>query len=313
MPIPAISIQNLNKTYRTRKSSFQALYGLDLTVNAGDFFGFLGPNGAGKTTTINILTGLANYDSGRAEVFGKDVMREYRQARRLVGVAPQEFNFDPYLNIEQILLYEAGYFGMSRVDAKRRAGELFEKFELTAKRKQSVRRLSGGMKRRLLIARALMHDPEILFLDEPTAGLDLELRYELWRFLKDLNTQGKTIFLTTHYLEEAERLCNRIGVVHQGKLAAVSSKEEMLDKVSGDWVFIRIRENISALPETLAATAMLFTGHNTIQFRESAFSLSDALNLVMAAGLHVEHVDVRKATLEDAFFKLTGMKKGVEV
>lgn len=313
MSIPAISIQNLDKTYHTRKGNFQALYDLNLTVHAGDFFGFLGPNGAGKTTTINILTGLANYDSGSAEVFGKNVMGEYRQARRLVGVAPQEFNFDPYLNIEQILLYEAGYFGMSPADAKRRAAELFEKFELTSKRKQSVRKLLGGMKRRLLIARALMHDPEILFLDEPTAGLDLELRYELWRFLKDLNAQGKTIFLTTHYLEEAERLCNRIGVVHQGRLAALSGKEELLDKISGDWVFVRIRENISELPPVLAARNMLFAGHNTIQFREGAFSLSDAVKLVMDAGLHVEHLDVRKATLEDAFFKLTGMKKGMEV
>ena len=194
---PAIEIQGLTKFYK----QFKALDQISLRVEQGDFFGFLGPNGAGKTTTISVLTGLANYNQGEVRVFGYDVVRQYRTTRSLIGLAPQEFNFDPFLTIEQILIYEAGYFGVPKREARRRAHEILKEFALFRFRHLDFRKLSGGFKRRLLIARALVHRPKVLIVDEPTAGLDIELRYKLWDFLRELNRKGVTIFLTTHYIE----------------------------------------------------------------------------------------------------------------
>ncbi|MBD0354433.1 MAG: ABC transporter ATP-binding protein [Actinomycetota bacterium] len=221
---PALKIERLRKTYST---GLLALDGVSLEVEAGRFFGLLGPNGAGKTTLINSVVSLARPDSGRVEVFGRDAYEEFREARRMIGVSPQEINLDKFLTVEETLLFHAGYYGVPKQKAKERAGDLLERFALTEKRKQRVNTLSGGMKRRVLFARALMHDPKVLFLDEPTAGVDVELRYKLWGYIRELNREGLTILLTTHYLEEAEALCEEIALINGGKIAAQGTNAEL--------------------------------------------------------------------------------------
>jgi ABC-2 type transport system ATP-binding protein len=221
---PALKIERLRKTYST---GLLALDEVSLEVEAGRFFGLLGPNGAGKTTLINSVVSLARPDSGRVEVFGRDAYEEFREARRMIGVSPQEVNLDKFLTVEETLLFHAGYYGVPKQKARERAGDLLERFALTEKRKQRVNTLSGGMKRRVLFARALMHDPRILFLDEPTAGVDVELRYKLWGYIRELNREGLTILLTTHYLEEAEALCEEIALINDGKIAAQGTNAEL--------------------------------------------------------------------------------------
>lgn len=230
----AIHISDLSKFY----GRFQALKGISFEVKRGDFFAFLGPNGAGKTTTINVITGLSNYSEGTVQVFGYDVTRDYRQSRRLVGLCPQEFNFDPFLNLQRLLVYQAGYFGIPSKEASTRALHLLERFKLIEKRKEEYRALSGGMKRRLLLCRALIHDPQLLILDEPTAGADLELKYLIWKYLEELNREGKTILLTTHYMEEAEKLCKTIAIIHNGQIARIGDKKSILQDKSLEHVFL---------------------------------------------------------------------------
>ena len=232
----AISIQGLTKFYK----NFQALDNVGFDVKRGDFFAFLGPNGAGKTTTINVLTGLSNYQSGDVKVFGYDVTSEYLNSRRLIGLCAQESNFDPFLTIYQLLVYQAEYFGIPPWEAKRRANQLLERFSLGVKRHCKHRALSGGMKKRLLLCRALIHDPEILILDEPTAGCDLELKFLIWDYLTQLNKEGKTIFLTTHYMEEAERLCKTIGIINRGRIRRIGEKKAILQDKSLEDVFLEI-------------------------------------------------------------------------
>ena len=201
---------------------------LTLDVPQGEFFGFLGPNGAGKTTTINAIVGLATIQGGSIEIFGHDVVREFRDARRLIGLSPQEYNFDRFLTIEEILVFQAGYYGVPAREAKRRAAELLDRFELTDKRRSTPLQLSGGMKRRLTLARALVHSPRLLILDEPTAGMDVELRLELWDFLRSINADGMTILMTSHYLEEVEMLCQRVGIINEGRLVALEDKVALM-------------------------------------------------------------------------------------
>jgi len=221
---PALKVEKLKKTYST---GVLALDGISLEVEAGRFFGLLGPNGAGKTTLINSIVSLARPDSGSVEVLGRDAYREFREARRMIGVSPQEINLDKFLTVEETMLFHAGYYGVPKEKAKERTEELLERFALTDKRKQRVNTLSGGMKRRVLFARALMHDPKVLFLDEPTAGVDVELRYKLWGYIRELNRGGLTILLTTHYLEEAEALCEEIALINGGRIVAQGTIEEL--------------------------------------------------------------------------------------
>ena len=232
----AISIKNLTKFY----NHVQALANVSFEVKRGDFFAFLGPNGAGKTTTINVVTGLSNYQSGEARVFGYNTRTEYVQTRRLVGLCAQESNFDPFLTIHQMLKYQAGYFGILPGEASRRADALLARFQLADKRNTKHRALSGGMKKRLLLCRALIHEPEILILDEPTAGCDLELKYLIWDYLTQLNKEGKTIFLTTHNMEEAEKLCKTIGIIKQGQIVRIGPKKEVLQDKSLEAVFLEV-------------------------------------------------------------------------
>ncbi len=232
----AISIKYLTKFYK----KFQALDEVSFNVKRGDFFAFLGPNGAGKTTTINCLTGLSNYQSGDVKVFGYDVTSEYLHSRRLIGLCAQEFNFDPFLTIYQLLVYQAQYFGIPPMEAKKRSNQLLERFGLIDKRNCKHRALSGGMKKRLLLCRALIHDPEILILDEPTAGCDLELKFLIWDYLSQLNREGKTIFLTTHYMEEAEKLCKTIGIINHGRMVRIGDKKQILQDKSLEEIFLEI-------------------------------------------------------------------------
>lgn len=222
--VAAVSVRHLVKRYK----SVVAVDDLSFDVAPGEFFGFLGPNGAGKTTTINAIVGLATFQGGSISVFGHDAVSDYRRSRALIGLSPQEFNFDRYLSIEEILIYQGGYYGMPLRDAKPRAKELLEQFELSDKRRNSYLELSGGMKRRLSLARALMHRPRLLILDEPTAGMDVELRLELWDFLKSINAGGMTVLMTSHYLEEVEQLCNRIGIVNHGKLVTLEDTNALI-------------------------------------------------------------------------------------
>jgi ABC-2 type transport system ATP-binding protein len=222
--VPALKIEDLRKTY---SNGFLALGGVSLEVEAGTFFGLLGPNGAGKTTLINSVVSLVRPDSGSVEVFGRDAYSEFREARRMIGVSPQEINLDRFLTVEETLIFHAGYYGVPKKKARERSDELLERFGLVDKRDQRTNTLSGGMKRRVLFARALIHDPKVLFLDEPTAGVDVELRYRLWGYIRELNRGGMTILLTTHYLEEAEALCEEIALINGGNIVAQGSSEDL--------------------------------------------------------------------------------------
>ncbi len=232
----AIHIKDVTKYY----GQLRALDKVGFEVKRGDFFAFLGPNGAGKTTTINVLTGLSNFHAGEVKIFGYDTRQEYIQARKLIGLCAQEFNFDPFLTIRQLLVFQAGYFGIPPKQAKKRADDLLERFQLAEKSHVKHRALSGGMKKRLLLVRALIHDPEILILDEPTAGCDLELKFLIWDYLTQLNKEGKTIFLTTHYMEEAEKLCKTIGIINQGHIVRIGPKKQLLQDKSLETVFLEV-------------------------------------------------------------------------
>ena len=222
--MPALKVQQLEKTY---SSGTKALKGIDLIIPEGSFFGLLGPNGAGKSTMIHCIMGLAMPTGGKAEVFGHDVVKDYRAARMNVGLAPQEVNLDWFLTVEETLDYHGGYYGMPKKERVERIDELLEAFSLTDKRKANSRALSGGMKRRVVLARALMHRPKMLILDEPTAGVDVELRLELWQYMKKVNKEGTTILLTTHYIEEAEQLCDNLALINGGKIIKTGTSDEL--------------------------------------------------------------------------------------
>ncbi len=222
--LPALSIEHLSKRYGSQK----AVDDVSFTVKRGEFFGFLGPNGAGKSTTIHLITGIARMQEGTIKVFGVDVDKDYRRARTHVGLSPQEFNIDIFEKVYNILDFMAGYYGLRKPEREKRIAMLLEQFDLVDHAKKEFRMLSGGLKRRVMLARAMVHDPELLILDEPTAGVDVELRHELWRYLRELNEAGKTILLTSHYLEEVELLCNRIGVINHGHLVEIGDKKDFV-------------------------------------------------------------------------------------
>ena len=304
---PAISIKGLTKSY----GDVRALDNFSMEVREGEFFGFLGPNGAGKTTTINILAGLTTYKEGEVKVFGKDVVRDYREARRLIGLVPQEFNFDDYFTVEEILRFYAGYFGMRRREARKRVDELLVQFDLAQKRNVHVRELSGGMKRRLLIARALIHEPRILILDEPTAGVDVELRRDLWRSMQEYNKKGATILLTTHYIEEAERLAKRIGIINRGNIIALDDKDNLIERLHKKSLDITLTKPIEAIPPPLTKYKAFLLDDNKIRIVcEEHASKADILSDVAKAGLEVKTEEVTRSSLEDIFIDLTEIGRG---
>lgn len=241
----ALEIDQLRKTYA---GGFEALKGISVSVKKGDFYALLGPNGAGKSTTIGIISSLVNKTSGKVKVFGYDIDTHLEQAKQQLGLVPQEFNFNQFETVEQIVTQQAGYYGVSKAVAKERAEKYLTQLDLWEKRKERARNLSGGMKRRLMIARALMHEPQLLILDEPTAGVDIELRRSMWEFLKKINAQGITIILTTHYLEEAEMLCRNIGIINRGEVIENTTMKGLLSKLHVE-TFVLDIENESLLTE----------------------------------------------------------------
>ena len=226
----ALHVSHLRKVYRR---GTVAVEDLSLDIEQGDFFGFLGPNGAGKSTTIHCITGIATPTSGTIEIFGVDAVKNYREARRLIGLSPQEFNVDHFAIVTDIIDWMGGYFGMTAAERRARVDMLLEKFDLAQHARKRFRELSGGLKRRVMLARAMINDPKLLILDEPTAGVDVELRRDLWRYLQELNRDGKTIFLTSHYLEEVERLCETIAIVNGGKIVRYGPKAEFVNEAGG--------------------------------------------------------------------------------
>lgn len=241
----ALLIEDLKKTY---KDGFTALKGISLKVGKGDFFALLGPNGAGKSTTIGIICSLVNKSSGTVKIFDKNIDTDFQQAKSYIGLVPQEFNFNLFEPLEEILINQAGFYGISRRVACKRAEYYLKKLELWDKRKDIPKNLSGGMKRRLMIARALVHEPELLILDEPTAGVDIELRRTMWKFLRDINADGVTIILTTHYLEEAEMLCNNIAIIDGGNIIENTSMKSLLSKLNKETFVLDLAGNLENLP-----------------------------------------------------------------
>jgi ABC-2 type transport system ATP-binding protein len=304
--MPAISFQSVSKTYRSSRGAsavdVQALDKVSFDIAAGEFFGLLGPNGAGKTTLISILAGLSRASSGRVLVQGCDVVSDYAKARRLLGVVPQELVFDPFFTVREALRIQSGYFGIKHNDDW--IDELLSSLGLSDKAQSNMRQLSGGMKRRVLVAQALVHKPPVIVLDEPTAGVDVELRQTLWQFIAKLNRQGSTVLLTTHYLEEAEALCSRIAMLKQGRMVALASTSDLLRSASSNVLRFKIDRE---LPPALAKQARV-TGR-IVQFpAHNALEIENFLAAVRQAGLNAEDVEIRKADLEDVFLEVMADK-----
>jgi ABC-2 type transport system ATP-binding protein len=306
--MPAISFKSVSKSYPSprglQKSSFLALDGVSLDVAQGEFFGLLGPNGAGKTTLITILAGLAKATSGSASVMGHDVQTDFAAARRALGVVPQELVFDPFFNVREALVFQSGYFGVRHNDAW--IDELLESLGLTDKANANMRALSGGMKRRLLVGLALVHKPPVIVLDEPTAGVDVELRQTLWHFIAKLNKQGHTVLLTTHYLEEAEALCNRIAMLKTGKVVALDSTSALLSSATGNVLRCTVD---GALPPDLAAKARV-TGRVVQLPAVDALAVEAHLAHMRQAGLAVQDIEIRRPDLEDVFLQVMKQHPG---
>ncbi len=304
---PAIEITGLKKTYRkTRKSpEKEALNGIDLVVPRGSIFGLLGPNGAGKSTLINILAGLVVKSEGTAKICGFDLETQTRQARASIGVVPQEIAMDVYFTPFQALELQAGYYGVPK--SERKSEELLDALGLADKRNAYVRQLSGGMKRRLLIAKALVHNPPVLILDEPTAGVDIELRRQMWDYVQVLHKRGTTIILTTHYLEEAEALCDRIAIIHNGEIAANEEKDTLLKRLDQRTLVITPTETVTEIPESLKALNIDLNpnGDLAIHYRTGKDSISGMLNQVKSAGLSIGDLRTEEPDLEDVFMALT--------
>ena len=298
--MPAISVQSVTKQYAGARGALIALDGVSLDIEEGEFFGLLGPNGAGKTTLISILAGLTRATSGQILVHGHHVQSDYAQARRKLGVVPQELVFDPFFNVRDMLRIQSGYFGVKNNDAW--IDELLHSLGLTEKANSNMRQLSGGMKRRVLVAQALVHKPPVIVLDEPTAGVDVELRQTLWQFIAKLNKQGHTVLLTTHYLEEAEALCGRIAMLKQGKVVALAQTSELLKAASSNVLRFKID---SELPISLVGKARV-TGR-IVQFpAHNAAEIESYLTAVREAGIEAQDVEIRKADLEDVFLDVMG-------
>ncbi len=297
----AIEVAGLAKRYR----SVQALDGVDLAVEQGEFFALLGPNGAGKTTLISILAGLARPDRGEAFVMGHHVIRDYRAARRALGVVPQELVFDPFFTVRETLRIQSGYFGLPRNDDW--IDEILGHLDLVAKADANMRSLSGGMKRRVLVAQALVHRPPVIILDEPTAGVDVELRQGLWAFIRRLNQAGHTIVLTTHYLEEAETLCSRVAMLKAGRVVALDTTANLLAGLSG--IHLKVRLEPDRLPDALRARATPGTGGLQVIALDHASDVADALAALRAEGTRVLDVQLEQPDLEEVFLRLVGREE----
>ncbi len=303
----SIEIRDLKKTYIDGKKGQHkiALKGINLDIPEGSFFALLGPNGAGKSTMINIMAGLTNKTSGSVAICGNDIEREMRAARRAIGVVPQELILDTFFTVREALDIHAGYYGVPK--AQRRTQEIIDAMGLSDKADIHSRRLSGGMRRRLLVAKALVHSPKVLILDEPTAGVDVELRTQLWEYVKQLNKAGTTILLTTHYLEEAEQLCDTIAVINHGEVVACDKKSNMLKSFDSKQLVITLAESITETPSAIKQWQAAIDGEGklVIDYKPSKDSIQDILNAVASAGFSVRDITTREPNLEDVFLQLT--------
>jgi len=330
---PAIETTDLVKKY----GDLRALDELSLRVEEGEFFGLLGPNGAGKTTFINILVGLARKSGGEARVFGHDVVDNYQQARDAIGLAPQEFNVDRFFPIVEVLEHKAGYHGIPPKEATRRAEEVLEQVGIHHKRDERFDWLSGGMKRRFLLARALVTDPDLLILDEPTAGVDVQLRHDIWEAVQTINDEGTTILLTTHYIEEAERLCDRVAIMNEGTKLDVSTPEELMGRGT-DTIYVRVRDEkereqvaatsaggdeqvADAVPDSAVPTgdrlraidgvesATLEDGRLAVRARNGGATAPDVLNTLESAGYEIADLEISRTSLEEIFVEMTNRER----
>ncbi len=297
---PAVEVNQVKKRFGT----LIALEGVDLQIDQGEFFGLLGPNGAGKTTLIHILAGLTIASSGNARVMGHDVVIGYQEARRLLGVVPQELVFDPFFTVRETLVIQSGYYGLKKNDSW--IDEIIHRLDLTEKANTNMRALSGGMKRRVLVAQALVHKPPVIVLDEPTAGVDVELRQGLWRFIKELNRDGHTIVLTTHYLDEAEALCNRVAMLKQGKIVALDSTQNFINSISG--ISIRLRLSPGPIPFSIESLiSNRSEGYCILTLKEYS-EIEQVLGTLRKAELQVLEMKLMQPDLEEVFIKIVGSK-----
>ena len=301
----ALHIADVHKTYQTKgMKDVRALRGLSFTVKQGEYFGLLGPNGAGKSTLISAIAGISRASAGSIQICGYDVTTQWRQARMCVGIVPQEIAIDPFFKVRDFLRIQAGYYGFGSAQWAW-IDELLERLELTSKADSFMRTLSGGMKRRVLIAQALVHKPQVLILDEPTAGVDVELRRSLWRFTQDLHAAGHTIVLTTHYLEEAEALCSRIGILKQGQLAALEDKVTLLARHPYRYLKLALAQ---AITTPLDAVGQVMQQSDTLlelRLHRERESVMDVLERLRAQGVQVTDIHTREPVLEDIFVELT--------
>lgn len=294
--IPAIDISGLHKSF----GDLQALRGVDLTVAQGEFFGLLGPNGAGKSTLINILAGLVRPSQGGAKIMGHDVRTDYREARRALGMVPQELVYDPFFTVRETLEIQSGYFGLRTNRAW--IDTLLQGLDLTSKAKVNTQRLSGGMKRRVLVAQSLVHKPPVIVLDEPTAGVDVELRQSLWQFIRQLNNEGHTILLTTHYLEEAEMLCNRIAMLKQGRIVALDTTRNLLNSVTDKYLRVVLRDGV--LPPDLQSQAKPADGGGWVLPLQEYAQAEAILRALREAKVDVTEMELVKPDLEEVFVQV---------
>jgi len=309
--VAAIEINDLRKHY----GDVTALDGVSLTVPEGSFFGLLGPNGAGKTTFINVLVGLVRKSGGEARVFGHDVTDDYREARNCIGLAPQEFNVDRFFPIREVLEHKAGYHGIPAGEARERADEVLKQVGIYEKRDTRFDWLSGGMKRRFLIARALVTDPDLLILDEPTAGVDVQLRHDLWDLITDLNEGGTTILLTTHYIEEAERLCDEVAILDSGNVVTVATPDELMDRGT-DRITVTFRDPIQSAPSIAAGNGQVEAvdvqdGHLVVSASRGGLVAPELVRELDAAGYEIVDLDVSRTSLEEVFVEMTRTESAV--
>lgn len=301
--MPAVAFQSVSKTYPSARGPLQALDNVSFDIQEGEFFGLLGPNGAGKTTLISVLAGLTRASSGQVRVRGFDVQADYAQARRQLGVVPQELVFDPFFTVREALRIQSGYFGVRNNDAW--IDELLQSLGLADKAGSNMRQLSGGMKRRVLVAQALVHRPPVIVLDEPTAGVDVELRQTLWQFIARLNRDGHTVLLTTHYLEEAEALCSRIAMLKAGRVVALERTSDLLKSASSNVLRFKLDGQLPAEFEGRARV----TGRIVQLPAHDAHEIEQYLAVIRQAGLRVEDVEIRKADLEDVFLDVMAERR----
>ncbi len=300
--VPAVNISQLYKNY----DSLQALYNVDFTIDQGGFFGLLGPNGAGKSTLINIMAGLTHSDQGAIEILGYDVKKQWRQARQVIGVVPQELAYDPFFTPREMLRLQSGYFGKNRSNFAW-IDELLEKLNLSGKADDNLTQLSGGMKRRVLIAQALVHKPKVVVLDEPTAGVDVEIRKVLWEFIRDLHKNGHTILLTTHYLEEAESLCDRIAILDNGRLIAHDSTQALLDHYPFRLLHLTLATSSCDLPDAIKEKVESFSGNTlTLRLHRDRDHIGHVLDILHSAHIVFNDLRTEEPGLEDVFIALTG-------